>query len=199
MKFFALLFLLVSSLPSSGQNALFPRGRLAPNVHHSGDVWLYSVARANELFDYNIAVATFAPGAYLNWHRHPKGQQLIILDGEGYYQERGQEVQLVRRGDLVRCGNVEHWHSATPETGVTYLALSGNAPTEWGEPLTEATYLSLSEQPLMGATERHLLHLSQQKWQWMAEKNADTLAHLFHEQAKFIHMGATWTSKVNST
>jgi hypothetical protein len=34
--------------------------------------------------------------------------------------------------------------------------------------------------------------LSKDKWQWMADKNADKLADLFHEKSMFIHMGGTW-------
>ncbi|PWS33064.1 DUF4440 domain-containing protein [Pedobacter paludis] len=40
--------------------------------------------------------------------------------------------------------------------------------------------------------EQQLLDLSKQKWLWMADKNADTLAHLFHEKAVFVHMGGSW-------
>ena len=40
--------------------------------------------------------------------------------------------------------------------------------------------------------EKEITQLSKDKWQWMADKNADTLANLFHDQAKFVHMGGTW-------
>ena len=40
--------------------------------------------------------------------------------------------------------------------------------------------------------EQAIIELSKQKWQWMADKKADALADLFHEQAKFVHMGGTW-------
>lgn len=40
--------------------------------------------------------------------------------------------------------------------------------------------------------EKEITALSQQKWQWMADKNADSLAVLFHDKAKFVHMGGTW-------
>jgi hypothetical protein len=41
-------------------------------------------------------------------------------------------------------------------------------------------------------SEQEILNLSRQKWQWMAEKKADTLAALFHENAMFVHMGGSW-------
>jgi hypothetical protein len=37
-----------------------------------------------------------------------------------------------------------------------------------------------------------VIQLSKQKWQWMADKNADSLANLFHEQSVFVHMGGSW-------
>lgn len=40
--------------------------------------------------------------------------------------------------------------------------------------------------------EQQLLDLSKQKWLWMADKNADTLANLFHEKSVFVHMGGAW-------
>jgi hypothetical protein len=40
--------------------------------------------------------------------------------------------------------------------------------------------------------EKEITQLSAKKWQWMADKNADSLAVLFHEKAKFVHMGGTW-------
>jgi hypothetical protein len=37
--------------------------------------------------------------------------------------------------------------------------------------------------------ERELISLSKQKWQWMSERNVDSLDVLFHENAVFVHMG----------
>lgn len=40
--------------------------------------------------------------------------------------------------------------------------------------------------------EQEVTSLSKQKWQLMADKNADTLAHLFHDKSMFVHMGGIW-------
>lgn len=40
--------------------------------------------------------------------------------------------------------------------------------------------------------EHEIIHLSKQKWLWMADKKVDTLAALFHENAVFVHMGGSW-------
>ncbi|WP_020527563.1 nuclear transport factor 2 family protein [Flexithrix dorotheae] len=39
---------------------------------------------------------------------------------------------------------------------------------------------------------KEIMELSEQKWHWMANKDADKLAYLFHDKAKFVHMGGTW-------
>lgn len=41
-------------------------------------------------------------------------------------------------------------------------------------------------------TEQHIINLSKEKWQWMADKNVDKLATLFHDESKFVHMSGTW-------
>ncbi|RDC65044.1 hypothetical protein AHMF7616_03667 [Adhaeribacter pallidiroseus] len=41
-------------------------------------------------------------------------------------------------------------------------------------------------------SEQEIISLSKKKWQWMADKKADTLAALFHENAMFVHMGGSW-------
>ena len=37
-----------------------------------------------------------------------------------------------------------------------------------------------------------LIALSKDKWQWMADKDVDKLALLFHDKSKFVHMSGTW-------
>ena len=39
---------------------------------------------------------------------------------------------------------------------------------------------------------KEVLALSADKWQWMADKDADKLATLFHESSVFVHMGGAW-------
>jgi hypothetical protein len=40
--------------------------------------------------------------------------------------------------------------------------------------------------------EQELLTLSKTKWRWMADKNVDSLAALFHNEAVFVHTGGSW-------
>jgi ketosteroid isomerase-like protein len=41
------------------------------------------------------------------------------------------------------------------------------------------------------AVEQEIIELSREKWRWMAERQVDTLADLFHEDAVFVHMGGS--------
>lgn len=40
--------------------------------------------------------------------------------------------------------------------------------------------------------EQEVINLSKDKWQWMADKNVEKLAPLFHDESKFVHMSGTW-------
>ena len=40
--------------------------------------------------------------------------------------------------------------------------------------------------------EQEVIHLSQEKWRWMSERNTDSLSALFHEKSVFVHMGGAW-------
>lgn len=50
------------------------------------------------------------------------------------------------------------------------------------------------------AEEQAIVDLSNSKWDWMAEKNVEKLAELFHENAQFVHMGGYWgkTEELNT-
>jgi ketosteroid isomerase-like protein len=39
--------------------------------------------------------------------------------------------------------------------------------------------------------EQEVISLSKEKWRWMSERNVDSLAALFHDDAVFVHMGGT--------
>ncbi len=42
------------------------------------------------------------------------------------------------------------------------------------------------------SAEQEVIALSKEKWQWMADKNVEKLAPLFHDKSKFVHMSGTW-------
>lgn len=59
-----------------------------------------------------------------------------------------------------------------------------------------ATALSYAQTPGGPAkpnkAEQEILDLSQKKWDWMADKNADSLGVLFDDKSVFVHMGGSW-------
>ena len=121
-------------------------GFKAPNTRYIGEAWLNFLLQADDDFKYNITQATFSPNSTLDWHKHSTPQVLIIVEGEGYYQERGKEAVILKKGDVIRCEkDVEHWHTSTAVNKVSYIAIYGNAPTIWTEKLTQEYYKSISQ------------------------------------------------------
>lgn len=55
-------------------------------------------------------------------------------------------------------------------------------------PPTETIKTAMNNTP----EQQEVISLSRQKWQWMADKNVDSLNMLFDEKAMFIHMGGSW-------
>jgi 4-carboxymuconolactone decarboxylase len=187
----------VTSIPLTAQDhSIFPKGEISTTDNHTGTVWLKELNGADSIFNYSIAVATFVPSAKLDWHIHPAGQILLITEGTGYYQEKGKPIQIVRKGDVVKClPKVEHWHGATPESSFAYLATTPaqKGKTVWLKRVTDAEYNSLKSQIKDGTTkEQEIINLSKKKWLWMADKNVDSLNVLFNEKSIFVHMGGSW-------
>lgn len=40
--------------------------------------------------------------------------------------------------------------------------------------------------------QQEIINLSKKKWDWMAEKNVDSLNLLFEDKSMFVHMGGSW-------
>ncbi len=86
----------------------------------------------------------FSPGARTNWHTHPLGQTLHVVEGAGLVQTRGGPVRRIRAGDTVWIPAGEmHWHGAAPDTGMTHLAIqeaSDGRAADWFEPVSDEDY-----------------------------------------------------------
>ena len=138
-----LLLATLSTQAVAQEVPIFPKGEKSPNVHHTGDVWLTELNGADSTFNFSIAVATFEPGAKLDWHIHPGGQILLITEGIGYYQEKGKPRQTVHKGDVIKClPGVEHWHGASPQSSFAYIATSPaqKGRTIWLQKVTDQEY-----------------------------------------------------------
>ena len=117
-------------------------GNRAPNTHYIGDAYLNRLLDSDRELPYNITKATFKANSTLDWHYHASTQVLVVVEGEGYYQERGKDPILMKTGDVIRCPRqTEHWHSSSKNSDVTYLALyGGTTPTSWTEVVTQEYY-----------------------------------------------------------
>lgn len=122
-------------------------GFKAPNTHYIGEAWLNRLLKADDDLAYNITKATFKANSTLDWHKHASVQVLIVVAGEGYYQEKGKEAIIMKAGDIIKCEkNTEHWHSSSKHSDVTYLALyGGEKPTQWTEVLTQKKYDNIAK------------------------------------------------------
>jgi quercetin dioxygenase-like cupin family protein len=191
-----LLIILFSLQLNAQEKSIFPKGEVSNTNNHTGTVWLNELNKPDTTFNYSIAVATFDKGAKLDWHIHPAGQILLITDGTGYYQEEGKPITVVKKGDVIKCQpGVTHWHGATPQNSFTYLATTPaqKGKTIWLKRVTEEEYNGMK--PVTMSTqnmEQEITRLSKQKWQWMSEKNTDSLSKLFNEHCVFVHMGGSW-------
>lgn len=138
------LLVTIASSRAIAQTGIFPRGELSKTNNHTGDVWLVELNKADSVIDVALATATFAPGARLDWHIHPAGQILMITEGTGFYQEKGKAIQVVNKGDIIKCTpGIAHWHGASPKSTFTYIAASTNAAknkTVWLERVTKSEY-----------------------------------------------------------
>lgn len=148
MKNIILFLLVLVSASAYSQNSEYKvssyqtEGRKAPNTHYIGEAWLNAIIHDDAELGYNITKATFKANSTLDWHKHSSAQVLIIVDGEAYYQERGIEPVILKTGDIIKCEkDIEHWHSSTKSSDVTYLALyGGGQPTTWTEVVTQEYY-----------------------------------------------------------
>jgi quercetin dioxygenase-like cupin family protein len=124
---------------------IFPKGEISNTNNHTGTIWLNELNAGDSVFNYAIAIATYAQSAKLDWHIHPAGQILLITEGTGYYQEKGKAKQIVHKGDVIKClPGVAHWHGASPDSGFAYIAVTPvtKGKTIWLQRVTDAEYHS---------------------------------------------------------
>jgi quercetin dioxygenase-like cupin family protein len=145
LQIIAFALSLVFVLRSQAQTAepAFPKGELSTAKNHTGNIWLKELSVGDSTLDPTIALATYGAGAKLDWHVHPGGQVLLITEGTGYYQERGKPIQVVHKGDAIKCPpGVEHWHGAAPTSSFAYIAVTPTqkGKTIWLEPVSDKDY-----------------------------------------------------------
>lgn len=126
-------------------DTVFAQGDVNPyGKFFTGVTYLTLLSTNDETFNAPIGNVTFEPGARTHWHKHAGGQILLVLNGEGRYQERGGRLRVLKKGDVVRIApDAEHWHGAAPDSWFVHVSVETNAhkgPATWLEPVTDEQY-----------------------------------------------------------
>ena len=131
----------------AGSGTTFLKGERADPSTFTGNVWLKVLVPPDSTFNYHMANVTFEPGARTYWHKHPGGQILLVIEGIGYYQERGKPIQIIRAGDTIKClPDTEHWHGASPQSQFSHIGITNFSPkgrVMWLKSVTDEEYNSL--------------------------------------------------------
>jgi quercetin dioxygenase-like cupin family protein len=115
-----------------------------PSELFSGDVFIDPVARGQDPSRIQVSAVRFTPGARTAWHAHGLGQTLLVTEGVGRIQSRGEKVHEIGAGDIVYTSpGEEHWHGAAPTHFMTHISMTENdpdRPDQWGSHVTDEEY-----------------------------------------------------------
>lgn len=105
---------------------IFPAENIASSESNTGEVHLSILKDGDNSMITNFC---FLPGSRNFWHYHPNAEQtLLVLDGEGYYQEEGEAKRVIKKGDvIVSKANVHHWNGATPDKALVCMTVTEHA------------------------------------------------------------------------
>jgi len=125
--------------------AIFPQGEKGSKDFFTGNAYPTALVEADSVYNTLIGNVYFEPGARSNWHSHPSGQILIITDGIGYHQIEGKPIEIIKKGDVIKCPpNVRHWHGASADVGLQQLYVIPDTEkgiVKWNEAVTDEQYL----------------------------------------------------------
>lgn len=129
---------------------IFPQGNPLPQEWFTGKTYLFPMVAKDKNNDFSAGAVTFEPGARTKWHTHPKGQVLIVIEGSGFYQEKGKSAQVIKKGDVVNIPeNIEHWHGANATKKMVHIAITNykdDVQVTWLEPVTDEEYNEVNNQ-----------------------------------------------------
>jgi hypothetical protein len=91
--------------------------------------------------------AIWEPGMRSYWHCHAGGQIMMLDQGVGRVQKRGQRMRILHRGETEYAApGEEHWHGAAPDSSAHFFQTSiGNTTTLWMEEVGRDDYLGNDE------------------------------------------------------
>jgi quercetin dioxygenase-like cupin family protein len=124
--------------------AIFERGELLSSEIITGKAWHKQRVAHDSVFTTVIGNEEFEAGSRNVWHSHPGGQIIIVTDGVGYHQIKGEPIQVLRKGDVAKCPlNVLHWHGASKDSSVTQIYILPNTEkgiVNWFGRVTDEEY-----------------------------------------------------------
>lgn len=87
--------------------------------------------------------AIWSAGMRSYWHCHAGGQVMMLDEGVGRVQQRGQKMRTLHKGDTEYAApGVEHWHGAAPDSSAHFFQTSiGVTTTLWMEEVGTADYM----------------------------------------------------------
>lgn len=128
-------------------SAIFTKGDPASPDYFTGEAWVNMLVPESETGNFSVADVVFDPGCRNNWHTHPAGQILLVTDGLGFYQEKGQPARALATGDVVVIpSGVVHWHGAAKNSSFTHIAINSianNVAVNWLDRVTDEEYDSV--------------------------------------------------------
>lgn len=131
-------------MTTENNTSIFPKGNPLPNEWFTGNAFLSPLIAKDKNHDFSAGAVTFEPGARTNWHTHPKGQALLVIEGNGLYQEKNKPAQRIKKGDVVNIPeNIEHWHGASANSKMVHIAITNfkdDLQVTWLQPVSELDY-----------------------------------------------------------
>ena len=144
-KTFKALYIFKDAIGENIMQQPFSQGEINPySEYFTGVTHLNMLVQKDEMWNSSIGNVTFEKGARTNWHKHSGGQILLVTAGEGRYQEKGKEIQILKTGDVVKIPkDVVHWHGAAPDCEFAHISIETNIPnnqTTWLEKVSDVEY-----------------------------------------------------------
>lgn len=105
----------------------------------------------------NALAVRFEAAARTDWHSHPEGQVLYVLEGRGRIQDDDGTTEEFEKGDVIYTPPRQiHWHGAGPDGPMTHISLTTGGDTIW-EPRKVTNQEYNRKEPISIPIQRELL------------------------------------------
>jgi len=132
---------------SANYTTVIEEGKV-PNMYMTGEVSYKKQTSDIHPENTMIKEVTFEPGARSNWHSNASLQLLIATNGMGYYQEKGTDIRLIHKDEVITIlPGIEHWYGASPFNKFSYIAIITEIDKGhgmWLESVSDEEYFSLN-------------------------------------------------------